>query len=93
MVYPWVGGVSYILLVLATFAVALRTVFVTTPWQPYLIVSLATFVGEALEGFIIDTGRWRHFFLILVSAAATYRYRRQRQGWHPGNMVAHPGAG
>jgi hypothetical protein len=97
MVYGWVGGVSYILLVLATFAVALRTVFVATPWQPYLIVTLATFFGEALEGFIIDTDHWRHFFLILGMlwglAAATYRYQRQRQGWQPGNVFAHAGAG
>jgi len=96
MVYGWVGGVSYILLVLATFGVALRTVFVATPWQPYLIVALATYFGEVLEGFIIDTDHWRHFFLILGMvwglAAATYRYQRQRQDRRPGERVAPAGA-
>jgi hypothetical protein len=83
IVYGWVGGVSYILLVFATFAVALRTVFVATPWQPCLIAALATFFGMALEGLIIDTDHWRHFFLMLGMiwglAAATYKFLRQQE--------------
>ena len=80
MVYGWIGGVSYILLVLTTFWVALRAVFIATPWQPYLVVATATFIGEALEGFIIDTDHWRHFFLVLGMiwglCAATSRHQR-----------------
>ena len=83
IVYGWIGGVSYLLLVFATFAVALRTVFVATPWQPYLIAALATFLGVTVEGMIIDTDHWRHFFLIMGMiwglGAATLRYRRQRE--------------
>lgn len=88
MVYGWIGGVSYILLLVASFAVALRTMFVATPWQPYLIATFATLVGVALEGFIIDTDHWRHFFLMLGMnwglAAATFRVLRQRQAAMPG---------
>lgn len=65
MVSGWAGGVSYILLLLTTLWMGLRTIFIRSPWQTYLIVSFATFVGEIAEGFIIDTDHWRHFFLLL----------------------------
>ena len=90
LVYGWVGGVSYILLLLTTFAVALRSVFTTTPWQAYIVTALAAFAGEVAEGFIIDTDHWRHFFLLLGIIwglwAATSRYRRQHLQPAPGYL-------
>jgi len=81
LVYGWTGGIAYLTLLAATFWTALRSVFVRTPWQPYLICAFATFVGEVLEGFVIDTDHWRHFFLLLGMiwglAAATINYRRE----------------
>jgi len=65
MVSGWVGGLSYILLVLSTLWVGLRAIFVRTPWQAYTIVTFAAFFGEIAEGFVIDTDHWRHFFLLL----------------------------
>jgi hypothetical protein len=80
LVYGWIGGVAYILMVLTTFRVALRSVFVTTPWQPYLITALSAFTGEVAEGFIIDSDHWRHLFLLIGIIwglwAATFRYIR-----------------
>ena len=80
LVYGWAGGMAYITLLVATLWMALRTVFVRTPWQPYLICAFAAFVGEVLEGFVIDTDHWRHFFLLLGMiwglAAATLNYAR-----------------
>jgi hypothetical protein len=62
-------------------AVGLRTALVRTVWQPYLITAFAAFVGEVLEGFVIDTDHWRHFFLLLGLvwglAAATVRCLRE----------------
>ncbi len=81
IVYGWIGGMAYILLLLSTLWIALRTVLVRTPWQPYLIAAFATFVGEVLEGFVIDTDHWRHFYLLLGMiwglAAATLNQARQ----------------
>lgn len=78
LVYGWVGGIAYIMLLLTTFWVAFRSVFVSTPWQPYLITAVAAFVGEVAEGFVIDSDHWRHFFLLLGIIwglwAATFRY-------------------
>jgi hypothetical protein len=81
LVYGWVGGVAYVLLLLTTFWVALRSVFVPTPWQPYLVATLAAFTGAVAEGFIIDTDHWRHFYLLVGLIwglwAATARDRRR----------------
>ena len=83
LVYGWAGGMAYITLLAATLWTALRTVFVRTPWQPYLICAFAAFIGEMVEGFVIDTDHWRHFFLLLGMiwglAAATLNYGRGRQ--------------
>jgi hypothetical protein len=80
LVYGWIGAMAYILLLLTTVMVGLRTALVRTPWQPYLITALAVFIGEMAEGFVIDTDHWRHFFLMLGMvwglAAATLRYVR-----------------
>jgi hypothetical protein len=87
LVYGWIGGVTYILMVLTTFFIAFRSVFVPTPWQPYLITALAAFVGETTEGFIIDTDHWRHFFLLLGIIwglwAATLKYTREWRAMVP----------
>jgi hypothetical protein len=65
MVSGWVGGLSYVMLLLSTLWVGLRTVLVRTPWQHYLIAAVAAFVGEVAEGFVIDSDHWRHFYLLL----------------------------
>lgn len=96
LVYGWLGGVTYIVLLGATFVVALRNVFAPTPWQPYLICALAAFLGEVLEGFVIDSDHWRHFFLLMGMiwglGAATVKYRRHAQAFMPVERWAYVGA-
>ncbi len=86
LVYGWIGGTAYLTFVLVTLAVGLRAVLVPTPWQTFLIAAYAGFVGEACEGFIVDTDHWRHFFLLLGViwglTAATINFRR-REAWNP----------
>ena len=65
LVYGWIGGAAYVALVMVTLAMGFRSSLLPAPWQTYLIAAYATFVGEAFEGFIVDTDHWRHFFLIL----------------------------
>jgi hypothetical protein len=93
LVYGWIGGVSYIMMLAATFMVGLRAVFVSTPWQPYLITALGAFAGEVLEGFVIDTDHWRHFFLLLGIIwglwAATAKYARQNPAPISNGRAAH----
>jgi hypothetical protein len=84
LVYGWIGGAAYLGLVLVTLMLGLITVPVPTPWQYYLIAAYAVFVGEALEGLIVDTDHWRHFFLMLGLiwglGTATINFRR-RLAW------------
>ncbi|MGH6672185.1 MAG: O-antigen ligase family protein [Xanthobacteraceae bacterium] len=65
LVYGWLGGAAYFTLVLVTLGIGIRPALIATPWQYYLIAAYAAFVGEACEGFIVDTDHWRHFFLLL----------------------------
>jgi hypothetical protein len=84
LVYGWIGGAAYLALVLVTLGIGLRAALVPAPWQVYLIAAYAAFVGEAMEGFIVDTDHWRHFFLILglvwgLTAASINLRRSERQ--------------
>jgi len=81
LVYGWLGGAAYVTLVVVTLLIGLRFVRVPTPWQNYLIAAYACFVGEAVEGMIVDTDHWRHFFLLLgliwgLAIATINFYRR-----------------
>lgn len=79
--YGWLGGITYLALVVSTAFVGLRTALMRSPWQRYLIVVLSAYLGVVLEGAIIDTDHWRHYYLLLGMvwglAAATITYRRQ----------------
>ena len=85
LVYGWLGGAAYLTMVVVTLAVGLKAALIRSPWQNYLVAAYATFVGEAFEGFIVDTDHWRHFFLILgviwgLTAASLNLRRARRQG-------------
>ena len=82
LVYGWLGGAAYLTLVVVTLAIGIRAALIATPWQYYLIAAYAAFVGEACEGFVVDTDHWRHFFLLLgmiwgLTAATVNSCRRQ----------------
>jgi hypothetical protein len=81
LVYGWVGGMAYVVLVLLTLSVGLRAAFVATPWQSYMIAALAAFAAVAIEGLVIDTDHWRHYFLLVGLVwglfVATERYVRE----------------
>ena len=93
LVYGWFGGAAYLALVLVTVATGLRVVLVQTPWQTFFIAAYATFVGEAVEGLIVDTDHWRHFFLLLgliwgLSVATINFYRRSAAATDSGEAAA-----
>jgi hypothetical protein len=60
----WLGGMSYLVLVLATFMRALTLALRRGPAQPFAIVLGATFIGLMVEGFVVDTDHWRHFMAV-----------------------------
>lgn len=84
--YGWLGGLAYIAFVASTWLIGARCVFITTPWQNFQIAAFATYVGVSLEGIVIDTDHWRHYFLLagivwgLSAASLDYRARNSHQG-------------
>lgn len=63
--YGWLGGFSYLLLILTTVIVGWRTVAAGMPAQPYAVAVWSTLFVEVLQGFQIDTDHWRHFWMML----------------------------
>jgi hypothetical protein len=61
----WLGGFTFMALVLVTVVVGMRHVFVRSPWQRTYIAAYATFIGEVGESYIIDVQHWRHYYLIM----------------------------
>lgn len=63
--YGWVAGIAYLSLIGTTLIYGARYCFRRTPWQPMFLVAFAAFAGLAALGLIIDTDRWRHFWLLI----------------------------
>jgi O-antigen ligase/polysaccharide polymerase Wzy-like membrane protein len=62
----WIGGTLYIFLVLATLVLGLKLVLRDRSSDRLSAVLVAAFCGMALEGAVIDTDHWRHFYLIMA---------------------------
>jgi hypothetical protein len=62
----WVGGALYLATVLLTLALGLRQVVSYRGGDGINAVLLAAFIGVVLEGVVIDTDHWRHFYLLMA---------------------------
>lgn len=60
----WLGGILYLATVLATLIAGFRGCLRFGALQGPFIVATAAFVGLIIEGFVIETDHWRHFFVI-----------------------------
>jgi hypothetical protein len=63
--YGWLGGVSYLTLVIVNMVVGWKLVFKRTPFQSDAIAIWSCFFFLMLQGLQIDTDHWRHFYLQL----------------------------
>jgi hypothetical protein len=61
----WLGGFTFLALVMVTVTIGFRHVFMRTPWQPTYIAAYSAFLGEVGESYIIDVQHWRHYYLIM----------------------------
>ena len=62
----WIGGTLYLALVLLTIGLGLRQVVRDRGGDGVSAVLVAAFIGMALEGVVIDSDHWRHFYLIMA---------------------------
>ncbi|MDH3602854.1 MAG: O-antigen ligase domain-containing protein, partial [Candidatus Tectomicrobia bacterium] len=57
-------------------------------WQNFHIAAYATYVGASLEGLVIDTDHWRHYFLLaglvwgLCAATRDYQSGERLNRYH-----------
>jgi hypothetical protein len=63
-VYGWLGGFSYIILVVWTLVAATPLLFKPRPWQPMLQCVYAVYLGHLLIHNVIDNDHWRHLYLL-----------------------------
>jgi len=77
--YGWLGGFSYIILVVWTLFAAGRLLLKPRPWTGYLHCIFAVYLGQVMIHNVIDNDHWRHLFLIygllwgIVAADKLYR--------------------
>jgi O-antigen ligase len=62
----WFGGTLYIFLVFTTLVLGLKLVLRDRGGDGVSAVLVAAFFGMVLEGAVIDTDHWRHFYLIMA---------------------------
>ncbi len=61
----WLGGIAYLFIIVGTVVSGFRHIFRRNETKAYFLVAYSAFLGNALEGLIIDSNHWRHFFVLL----------------------------
>ena len=87
----WLGGFAYIALVGYTIYLGLQVALVQAPLRVVTIVIVSVFIATALEGLIVDTDHWRHFYVLMACIWGLRSYVwssdavgvEQRQGGQP----------
>lgn len=62
--YGWLGGLAFLGFILTTLVISIKTLFLRTPFQPYVLVIFSALIPHLVQNFQIDTDRWRHLFMI-----------------------------
>jgi O-Antigen ligase len=60
--YGWLGGLSYVTLVVCTLVVGIKAVLCRSPLQGAAIAAFACFFAVVVQGGQIDIDHWRHFY-------------------------------
>jgi O-antigen ligase len=61
----WLGGLLYIALCAGTLALGFQHALKRTKTRPLFLIVYAALAGNMLEGMLIDSDHWRHFYLLL----------------------------
>ena len=63
--FGWLGGITYLTMVVLNLTVGLRIVFTRSPFQASAIAVFSCLVAVTFQGVQIDTEHWRHFYWLL----------------------------
>jgi hypothetical protein len=77
--FGWLGGFAFLAFVAATLYFGWRLPFRRSPLQPQVVALWSALLPQILQGVQIDTGHWRHLFLMcgcLYGLAAADRRER-----------------
>lgn len=74
----WLGGLTFIILALATTFVGFRLMFAASPYQRQAQVVFPALLAFFLQAFQIDIDHWRHVFLML---GVVWGLEAARQRW------------
>lgn len=61
----WMGGLLYIFICAGTLAFGFQHALRRTKTQHYFVIAYAALAGNIIEGCLIDTDHWRHFYLLM----------------------------
>ncbi len=62
----WLGGLLYLSALATTLWAGAGHVLKATPTRPLFLIAFAALIGHLVEGLVIDTDHWRHFYLLLA---------------------------
>lgn len=62
----WAGGLAYAAIIAPSLGLGLAHALKATPTRPIFLVAYAALLGVVVEGAVIDTDHWRHFYLLLA---------------------------
>lgn len=83
----WIGGVLFVVLNALTLVIGTSAMLQNVVLRPLLIVAISVFAATALEGIVIDTDHWRHYYVELAlvwglaAAARRDNTARGTDGW------------
>jgi hypothetical protein len=81
--FGWLGGLAFLAFIAATLYFGWRMSFRRSPLQPQVIALWSALLPQLVQGVQIDTGHWRHLFLMcgcLYGLAAAQRIERVGAG-------------
>ena len=73
--HGWIGGSAFLTLIVLTLIVGFRSIWIRTPWQPFMIATYVSFFAMMFEGVWGDIDHWRHFYILSRSRLGICRQR------------------
>lgn len=84
----WLSGACYLALISTTVIYGARQIFANVPWRMAYLAVFTAFFATAVEGLVIDTDHWRHFFLLLGATWGLIAANRLYMAGHPASGPA-----